>query len=174
MRPADRAPGVVVREAREDELDAAGAVVAEAYIADFVPGHRAYLDQIRDARERARTCPVLVAVDGDGRILGSVTYVPDHENPWAETEAEGEAGFRMLGVDPDARGRGIGERLAAACVERAVADGRRGVAITSTPAMHAAHRLYARMGFVRDPTRDLDPIPGVHLYTFTLALADRP
>jgi GNAT superfamily N-acetyltransferase len=161
---------IVVREAHPDELDAAGAVVAAAYLADFGHLHGGYLQEIRDARGRAAVCPVLVAVDAEGQVLGSVTYVPDHENPFAETELDREAGFRMLGVDPAARGRGIGERLATACVERARADGRNGLAITSGPAMLAAHRLYARMGFRRDPTRDYDPIPGVHLYTFALDL----
>ena len=174
MSSSDGEPAILVREAQPDELDAAGAVVADAYLADYGPHHGGYLDEIRDARGRAAVCPILVAVAAGGRILGSVTYVPDHENPFAETEVSGEAGFRMLGVDPAARGRGVGERLAAACVERARAARMRAVAITSTTEMHAAHRLYARMGFRRDPTRDFDPAPGVHLYTFVLDLTERP
>ncbi|HEX5827338.1 MAG TPA: GNAT family N-acetyltransferase [Candidatus Limnocylindrales bacterium] len=163
-------PPFVVREARGDELDAAGAVVAAAYEADYGGHHDGYLAEIRDARSRAVACPILVAVDGDGRIVGGVTYVPDHENPWAETEREGEAGFRMLGVDPAVRGRGIGEALVRACVTRARADGRRGLAITSSTEMLAAHRLYERLGFARDPARDFDPVPGVHLWTFVMAV----
>ena len=152
----------MIREARPDELDAAGAVVAEAYLRRLrVAATHGYLDEIRDARGRAAVCPVLGRRRRRrARSWARVTYVPDHENPFAETELEGEAGFRMLGVDPAARGRGIGERLAAACVERARAAGMRGASRSRpTTAMHAAHRLYARMGFRRDPSRDFEPDP---------------
>lgn len=72
----------------------------------------------------------------------------------------GEAGIRMLGVDPGAHGRGVGWALVHACVEQARAEGRRGLFLSSTPVMAAAHRLYERAGFVRTPERDWDPWPG--------------
>ena len=36
--------------------------------------------------------------------------------------------------------------------------------------MHAAHRLYERLGFTRTPERDWSPTPWVHLVTYVLAL----
>lgn len=164
---------VSVREARDDELDAAGAVVAEAYGAPGVlgeGGHR-YLDRVRDARGRARDCPVLVAVDQDaGDLLGCVTYVPCADNPFAELEVEGEAGFRMLGVAVAAQGRGVGRSLVEACIDRARADGRRGLAISTGPGMATAHRLYERLGFRRAPDRDFEPVPGILLWAYVLPL----
>jgi hypothetical protein len=38
--------------------------------------------------------------------------------------------------------------------------------------MAAAHRLYARLGFVRVPERDWEPVPGVQLLGFRLDLED--
>ena len=165
--------GVAVREARPDELDAAGAIVADAYNAQggLDADHLDYLDEIRDARGRSNVCPILVAVEeGSGALLGCVTYVPGAGNPFAELERDDEAGFRMLGVAPAAQGRGAGEALVRACIARARTAGRSGIAISTAPEMQAAHRLYERLGFCRAADRDFDPVPGVHLIAYVLAL----
>ena len=164
---------IAVREARPDELAAAGDVVVRAYRALGGGGdaHEAYLEHVRDAAGRARHCPVLVAVDeGTGEVLGSVTYVPGQGNAFAELAGEGEGEFRMLGVAPDAQGRGVGAALVRACIARARADGRHGIVISTTPVMHAAHRLYEHLGFRRAPERDWVPVPGVELWAYVLAL----
>lgn len=36
--------------------------------------------------------------------------------------------------------------------------------------MHAAHRIYQRLGFLRTPERDWQAEPGVELLTYALAL----
>jgi ribosomal protein S18 acetylase RimI-like enzyme len=165
-----------VREARDEELDAAGALVVEAYLAGGVldpsnEGDMGYADHIRDARWRARHCPILVAVEeGSGTLLGCVTYVPGPGNRFAELEADGEAGFRMLGVSPRAQRRGVARALVAACVERARAAGRHGLAISTGPDMAPAHRLYEGLGFRRAPERDFEPAPGIRLVAFVLPL----
>jgi GNAT superfamily N-acetyltransferase len=165
-------PDVVVRLARDDELEAAGDLVVEAYLT--LPGRHSwedgYLDLVRDARRRARRAEVLVATDADGVLLGSVTYVPGHRNPWADVEQPGEAGFRMLGVSPAARGRGVGEALVQACLDRAVATGRSALAISTIDSWAAARRLYERMGFVHVPARDIEPEPGLRLMVYVRPL----
>ncbi len=130
-----------------------------------------YLEEVRDATGRAADCPILVAVDADsGAILGSVTYVPDASNPFAELAVDGEAGFRMLGVAPEAQGRGVGPALVRACIERAVAEGRTGIAISTAQVMTGAQRMYEQLGFARAPGRDWEPVPGVSLLAYVLAL----
>jgi ribosomal protein S18 acetylase RimI-like enzyme len=163
--------GIVVHVARPAELPAAGDVVVRAYRALGGDPHEAYLAHVRDAPARARHCPVLVAMDeATGEVLGSVTYVPDHRNPYAELAGEDEGEFRMLGVAPDAQGRGAGAALVRACIERARADGRRGIVISTSPVMHAAHRLYEHLGFRRAPERDWVPVPDVELRAYVLTL----
>jgi ribosomal protein S18 acetylase RimI-like enzyme len=76
----------------------------------------------------------------------------------------------MLAVDPAARGRGAGTALAMACVARARAEGRSAVALHSMQFMRPAQAIYARLGFVRRPNRDWEPVPGVRLLGFSLAL----
>jgi ribosomal protein S18 acetylase RimI-like enzyme len=153
-----------------------GRLVVRAYRSLGAPIHDDYLAALADAAGRARDALVLVAVDGEGRLLGSVTYVGDAASPHAEIARDGEAAFRMLGVDPEAHGRGAGEALVRACIDRAVAHGRRGIAISTAPVMTAAQRLYERLGFERRPDRDWRPLPDVELWAYVLDLErrDRP
>ena len=72
--------------------------------------------------------------------------MPDRSSPLAEFEADGAAGIRMLAVDPQAQGSGVGEALVRACIARAQAGGRTELLLHSTPAMTTAHRLYERLG----------------------------
>ena len=40
--------------------------------------------------------------------------------------------------------------------------------LSSLSTMHAAHRLYERLGFQRDAARDWSPMPGVELLAYVL------
>jgi ribosomal protein S18 acetylase RimI-like enzyme len=152
--PADH--GVQVRRAHADELAAAGEVVAAAYLSDLKVSDW-YAGRLRDAAARAEHATVLVAVDsGDGSVLGSLTYASAGSR-YAQLASEGECEIRMLGVRPDARGRGIGELLVRDAMARGVADGAVRMVLSTQPEMRAAHRLYERLGFVRRP--DLDWVP---------------
>lgn len=163
--------GITVRPARDDELEAAGDLVVAAYRThrEMEDGD-GYLAHVRDVRGRATEVDVLVAVDTDGRLLGCVSYVRDHTSPFAEVERPGEAGFRMLGVAPGDRGRGVGRALVGACLERARAAGRTGLVIVTAPSWTDAQRLYERMGFRRAPDRDFEPVPGIGLWAYEITL----
>ena len=157
----------VVRVAAPDDVDAAGAVVAAAYQHDLQVS-AGYLERLRDAATRAAQAVLLVAAD-DERVLGSVTYVPGG-TAMAQLAAPGEVEVRMLGVDPSARGRGVADGLVSACVDRARADGHVRVVLSTQPEMLVAQRLYARLGFVRQPDLDWVPEPGVVLLGYALTL----
>jgi ribosomal protein S18 acetylase RimI-like enzyme len=86
----------------------------------------------------------------------------------------GEAEFRMLAVDPSAQRRGVGEALARACIERAASIGCSAVVICARDFSAAAHRLYARLGFVRVPELDWSPVAGVNLLALRLILRPPP
>ena len=161
-----------VRAARPDEYAVLGELTVEAYAAaDPAVMFGDYSDELRDVAGRAAGADVLVAVDEqDGEVLGGVTYVPGPASPAAEFAEADAAGIRMLAVAPSARRRGVGEALTVACVERAQAAGRRHVLLHSTDRMTAAHRLYQRLGFVRDPSLDWEGEPGLWLRGFRLRL----
>ena len=168
------ASSLIIRPVRPDEHAGLGDLTARVY-ADILGRHLGdYADVLRDVASRATACEVLVAVgsddgDGGGRPLGGITYVPG-PGPWAELATEGEAELRMLVVEPAAQGRGVGAALVRACVERAAAAGRAGVCLSTTPSMVAAHRLYDRLGFVRQPQRDRHLDDGLLLECYSLAL----
>ncbi len=159
---------VVVRLATDDELDAAGECVRAAYAADGM-ADLAYQAVLANARARADTADVLVALDRHGVLVGSVTFALAG-SPWAEVATPGEAEFRMLGVAPAARGRGVARALVMACLERARASRVDRVVLSSQVAMTTAHRLYASVGFLRAPERDWQPYPGLQLLGFSLDL----
>jgi ribosomal protein S18 acetylase RimI-like enzyme len=78
----------------------------------------------------------------DGTIVGSLTLVlfriPTGVRAWIEDVV----------VDEAVRGRGIGEALSRAALEKAAEAGARTVDLTSRPSREAANRLYARLGFL--------------------------
>ena len=113
----------------------------------------AYLDDLRQVEKPGDGTQLLVA-EWQGRVVGSVVFYPD-----AGLEGlglpKGWAGFRKLAVHPDARGRGLGRRLAEYCVNRAQELGALTMGIHSSSFMTAACKLYHRMGFIRCPEHDL-------------------
>lgn len=153
-----------IRPVRPDEHERLGELTVRAYAAIIPPSARADLDEyeaeLRDVAGRAAGADVLVAVDADGALLGGVTYVPDRSSPSAEFNDPDAAGIRMLAVEPSAQGRGVGEALTRACIDRAVNAGRAQIILHSTDWMTAAHRLYERHGFRRDRSVDWKVEPG--------------
>ncbi|MGA4839696.1 GNAT family N-acetyltransferase [Streptomyces sp. G45] len=163
---------ITIRRVRPDEYAALGTLTAEVYADagllafDEADGYR---EQLRDVAGRDAAAEVLVAVEGE-RLLGGVTYVPSAGGPLAEICRDGEAEIRMLAVGREARGRGAGEALVRDCARRARAAGRTALVLSTQPAMGAAQRLYVRLGFVRAPRRDWEPLPGLPLLAYALPL----
>jgi ribosomal protein S18 acetylase RimI-like enzyme len=143
-----------------------GALTVAVYSDDgLTPPDSPYFDVLRDVGRRAREADLVVAVDG-GRVLGTVTFALSGTR-YAEFAAAGEAEFRMLAVDPAARGRGVGGRLVAECLRRARNAGAHTLVLATHPARAAAHRLYERLGFTRTPDRDWAQEPdGARLLTY--------
>lgn len=154
---------LVVREAREAELDRIGALTAEVYEGENLAGPE-YLTVLRDARSRweSPATTLLVAFDDGAEevddLLGTVVYAAPG-SPWQDLAAGDEVEFRMLATAAPARGRGVGESLVRACMERAKLSGAPRLVLSTGPQHLAAHRLYDRLGFKRVPERDWRPRP---------------
>jgi GNAT superfamily N-acetyltransferase len=162
-----------IRPVHPDEYARLGAITALAYttLPGYVPDPD-YVAELHDVRSRAEApgAVVLAAVDDDGALLGGVTFVHDVSSPLAEHDIEAAASIRMLAVDPDAQGVGVGAALVDACLAGARDHGCTSIVLHSTPWMDAAHRLYGRYGFVRDPSLDVLHLPGIDLLGFRLTL----
>lgn len=158
---------LTVRPVRPEEYARVGELTVAAYSVGRDVGD--YADVLRDVERRVNSASVLVAAGADGTVLGSVTNVPEGGH-YGEIARSGEGEFRMLAVDPAAQGRGVGTALVQACVDDARRRGRSRVVLSSGTWMTAAHRVYTRLGFVRDPARDWTPVPGVDLTAYALDL----
>jgi len=160
---------VVVRLAGPHDFDAVGELTVAAYARSGQLGDD-YARQLRDVAARVDLGEVLVAQDEDsGQVLGTVTFVlPGSE--LAELSRPGEAEFRMLAVTSGAQGRGVGEALVRACVERARTVGASALVLYTRDGPSAARRLYERLGFVRTPELDWTPDPRIVLLALRLLL----
>lgn len=117
-----------------------------------------YTDRSRAARMSApdalrRRGDLLVATSPAGDLLGTVVCVRP-TSPARQVAASDEAELHLLAVHPLARGRGVATALVAACEERALSLGYSRMVLSTQPTMRAAHRLYERLGYRRDATRD--------------------
>ncbi|GHB47679.1 N-acetyltransferase [Streptomyces cirratus] len=164
---------ITIRAALPAEYETLGDITARAYLGDGLLTYGEgdpYLARLRDVAGRAAAAEVLVAVLGDGRVVGGVTFAAPGSALCDIARAD-EAEFRMLAVAREGRGRGAGEALVRACIDRARAvEGVRRLVLSTTPDMPAAHRIYERLGFVRSPERDWEPVPELVLLTYGLAL----
>ena len=109
----------------------------------------------------------IVIAECDGRLAGAVTYVgpdvakaPFFDQAWPV--------IRMLVVDPQCRGKGIGRALTDECIARAQRDGAPVIALHTSPIMTVALPMYLRMGFAK--VHDAPPLFGVPYAVYTKAL----
>jgi ribosomal protein S18 acetylase RimI-like enzyme len=147
---------IEIRPVRPDEMEEAGRVTADAYREFVTPGRdwESYLERLADVADRSTRTEVLVAVE-DGRVLGTVTLELIGRTEAGEQDGEsaplepGQAHVRMLGVSPEARGRGIGRMLMEASLEEARRAGKTYLTLNTTERMRAAQAIYESMGFTR-------------------------
>jgi GNAT superfamily N-acetyltransferase len=95
-------------------------------VADFAEDHDPHLERVWIA-------------ELDGRPVGCVMCVRDG--------APGTARLRLLLVEPEARGLGIGDRLVRTCVEFARGVGYRELVLWTNDVLKAARAIYQRHGF---------------------------
>ncbi|MFF4230119.1 GNAT family N-acetyltransferase [Streptomyces sp. NPDC001820] len=95
-------------------------------VADFAQDHDPHLERVWIA-------------ELDGRPVGSVMCVRD--------DAPATARLRLLLVEPDARGHGLGDRLVSAVVDFARDVGYRELVLWTNDVLAGARRIYQRAGF---------------------------
>jgi ribosomal protein S18 acetylase RimI-like enzyme len=168
-----------IRDLRADEAAALGRLMVEVYASlegfptpQEQPDYYAMLADIGAfaRRDRAR---VMVAVSQEGGLLGGVVYfgnMAEYGSGGSATRVGNASGIRLLGVGPDARGRGVGTALTRACIALARAAGHAEVVLHTTRAMQVAWAMYERLGFVRSEDLDFSQ-SGLPVFGFRLRLA---
>ncbi|MFF3684823.1 GNAT family N-acetyltransferase [Streptomyces sp. NPDC002187] len=142
-RPAARHEGPVLREPVAGDLgwivQRHGALYAAEFgwnadfeglvariVADFAQDHDPHLERVWIA-------------ELDGRQVGSVMCVRD--------EAPATARLRLLLVEPEVRGHGLGDRLVRTAVDFAREAGYRDMVLWTNDVLAGARRIYQRAGF---------------------------
>lgn len=124
------------------------------------PAYYEMLANIGDLTNKPET-ELLVAVSPEGHIAGGVVFFGDMQYYGSGGTATGEknaAGFRLLAVNPAARGQGVGKLLTLECIRKARAKKVRHMVIHTTQAMQTAWQMYEHLGFQR--AEDLDFMQG--------------
>jgi len=172
---------VEIRDARPDEYDALGEIIGNSY-EEYAPGpdgdpefravFEGYRHELRDVRSRLEFSEQIVALL-DGKLVAGVSYYPGgkihYENAQVKIPSDW-TGIRLLGVDPSARGHGIGKALTEECLRRSRAAGAPVVLLHTTMLMELARGMYVRMGFARAPEFDFKPTPDFLVEAYTLLL----
>ena len=172
-------PDVTIRDARRDELDAIGALTAQAY-EEYMPDDSAsedrrrsfaeYREDMRDVRERVDRGALVILAEREGRLVGSVTYYAPGVDKSEEGWPPEIAAIRLLGVLPSERGRGIGRALTDETLKRARSTAAPAFGLHTTDLMAIARGMYERMGFVRVPENDFWPAPDLLVAAYRLDL----
>jgi ribosomal protein S18 acetylase RimI-like enzyme len=161
-RPVD----LEVRRAEPGDEEYVGLLTERIYQQGGWTNER-YSRVLLDGRSRIEDAIVLVATELDA-ILGTVTVALPGTR-FANVCQADEIEVRMLAVDEAARGRGVASRLMEACETLAHDRSSAAVVLSTEPDMHAAHRLYERRGYVRQPARDWS-LDGSHFLVYRLPL----
>jgi GNAT superfamily N-acetyltransferase len=153
----------IVRNANPDEFSVIGKLMVEVYsqLDGFPkeaeqPNYYKMLANVGDLTQKSET-ELLVAVSPLGKIAGAVVYFGDmkqYGSGGTATLETNAAGFRLLAVSPDARGKGIGKLLTHACIKKAKDGKLNQMIIHTTKAMQTAWGMYEAIGFKR--SEDLD------------------
>lgn len=156
-----------VRNARPEEYQAIGELMVNVYSRlegfpsrEEQPDYYSMLANIGELTKKPFT-ELLVAVSAESTIGGAVVYFSDmssYGSGGSATTEKNASGFRLLAVDPEIRGRGIGKLLTEACIEKARQDGNRQLIIHSTKFMKVAWKMYEKLDFKR--SKDLDFMQG--------------
>ena len=170
---------ISVREATEADIESARRVLKAAYAeyeavfpaANWTP----YLKDILDLEGRADASELLIA-ELEGDVVGCVSYFPPGSkasypsDSFSERWPDDWGAFRLLAVDPQARGHGVGRRLTDECIERSRQASAPALGLHTTVPMAIARAMYERMGFERVPRYDFRPGPTVLVEAYRLLL----
>jgi ribosomal protein S18 acetylase RimI-like enzyme len=119
-----------------------------------------------------QTFPLLVhdchafVCEENGRLIGMAFLVPSG-NPTKVYSAE-TSYIRMVGVHPDAGGKGIAQALTKLCMDRAKETGETIVSLHSAEIMYDARHIYEKLGFKK--IRQLDEHYGLKYWLYEMKL----
>ncbi|MEM9361750.1 MAG: GNAT family N-acetyltransferase [Bacteroidota bacterium] len=170
--------GYTVRNAEESEFERIGELLVEVYAA--LPGfpntqeQPKYYEMLKSVGKltQNKNVELLTAVSEQGTIGGAVVYfndMIDYGSGGTATQEKNACGFRLLGVDSNTRGLGVGKLLTEYCIAKGKKSDSKTMVIHTTKTMKNAWEMYEKLGFKR--ANDLDFMQGnLPVFGFRLKL----
>lgn len=167
-----------IREAQPNEFDEVGVLMVNVYSQldgfpkkNEQPNYYKTLANVGQFTVKPKV-KLLIAKSHKDTIDGAVVYFGDMQYYGSGGSAPKEryaAGFRLLAVSYNAKGKGIGKLLTNYCIELAKKEKQNQLIIHSTKAMEIAWKMYEKLGFKH--SEDLDFMQGdLQVYGFRLFL----
>jgi len=167
---------VIIRNAEREEHLLIGQMMVEVYSKlEGFPSPKeqpAYYEKLANVGQLTESKNIkLFVAEEEGQVLGAVVYIDamqEYGSGGTALSLKG-AGFRLLAVSPEARGKGLGKTLAKYCIQQARKSGHDYLYIHTTEAMKLAWGMYERLGFERYEYLDFIQ-KGFPVYGFRLVL----
>jgi len=120
----------------------------------------------------AQTGVEFLVAELDGEVVGSIVLYPAKSDAYDGLVDELDyPEIRMLAVSPNARSKGIAEKLVSECIKRAKQKEYKYIGLHTADFMTSAMRLYERIGFERQPQFDFEPAnDGIIVKAYRLAI----
>ena len=167
-----------IREIKKSEYRFLGELVVDVYSrlegfpsSSELPDYYKMLRNIGSLNEQEHT-KVLIAEGPNKKVVGGVVYYDDmsmYGSSGTATQEKHASGIRLLCVDPDSRGIGIGKALTNECIRLAKVSGNKQVILHTTQAMEVAWNMYTKLGFERSTDLDFSA-KGFSIFGFRLLL----
>ncbi|MFH4965191.1 GNAT family N-acetyltransferase [Gaetbulibacter sp. M235] len=147
---------IIIRNAKPEEFESIGKLMVNVYSqlegfpkeSEF-PEYYKKLLHVGDFTKKEHT-ELIVAISNEKKVVGAVVYFSDlkhYGSPGTITTIKNASAFRLLAVDPEEGGKGIGKLLIYECINRAKKHHHKQLLIHSTEYMKLARSMYERLGF---------------------------
>jgi ribosomal protein S18 acetylase RimI-like enzyme len=133
----------------------------------LAPAHWATMDRFLNSDKMwdqlVNTSKIFICEEGD-KLIGMAYLVPSG-NPTHIYPADWSY-VRMVGVDPDYRGKGIAKRLTQMCVDYAKQSNEKIVGLHTSEKMDDARHIYEAIGFKL--FKEIEPIYGMRYFLYRM------
>lgn len=151
---------IVIEQLRDDEKNLYEKLLVESYsqYEHLYPTKEMWENYKKDIRESVHNpkADKIIVAKLDNDIIGGLHLFVGSEKAYSRPELNIHSTIiRMLGVHPNGRGHGIAKKLINESFKFARNRGDEFIYLHTTDMMSVAIRLYEKLGFVRDETRDM-------------------
>jgi len=165
---------MIYRSANENDLEALQVLALESYGRLKKEMSAKNWEKMETLLVSDQTFPVLVrdcfafVCEENDELTGMAFLVPSG-NP-TKIYSSDTSYIRMVGVHPEAGGKGIAQALTRLCIDKAIETGEKTISLHSADVMYAARHIYEKLGFKK--IRLLDEHYGLKYWLYRFDIPD--